>query len=293
MKITLNMRTVRLAVMTGLTVISSCLTNHVQAQSDPSVLGPAWDLTLSGQGRGVAQIMFNANGTLVGYAQLETLKKAGGGAVDIDDRGSTPDDRGGGSSTNSSSSSTVTNLSGPFGISGAWGFDPSTQRIIGFMDEGGYVVTAISTNAVTNSVTFRGVVRGGTRPRMTLHGISPLGRQVLQGVPLQALPNISGPYAAVGRRGEKPVVEFFTLTATGANNYSVVGSSPGYTYTGNAILSARRKLSISTEADGTNGVNFTVIVGGFNTNYLNTSRSLGTLKGSDSHGPVSLRILDQ
>ena len=278
-------------MMSGLAVIGICLTNHVQAQSDPSVLGPVWDLTLSDQARGVAQIVFNANGTLVGQVQIQTLKRTGG-STDLDDRGLT-DDRGGSGSSTNSTSSTVTNMIGSPVIDGQWGFDPSTQRIVGFLNEGLFIVTATTTNATTNSVSFRGVVRGGSRPRMTLHGTSPLGRQVFQGVPLQALPDISGPYAAIGRRGNTPVVEFFTLSAAGLNNYDIAGGSPGYTYSGNAILSARRQLSMFTEADGTNGINLTMIVGSFNTNRLNTARSLGSLKGRDSHGSVSLKILDQ
>ena len=293
MKITLHKRILRAALISGLAVLGGSLTSHLRAQVDPSVLGPDWDLTLSGQARGVAQITFNANGSLSGQVLIETRKTVGSSTSNVDERGSFPPDvrNGGTGSTNSTSS--VTNISGLFIIGGSWGFDPSTQRIIGFLNEGANVRFESSTNATTNSVTFHGVVHGGTRPRMTLSGTSPLGRQVFHGVPLQALPDISGPYAAVGRRGEHSVVEFFTLSATGGNNYSVAGSSPGYTYAGGAILSARRQLSIATVANGTNGINDTIIVGGFNTNFLNTSRSLGTLKGSDNHGPVSFRIFDQ
>ena len=284
----------RLAMTSGLAVLGSCLTNHLQAQLDPSVLGPAWDLTISGQARGVAQIVFDANGTLSGQVHLETRKKVKGGSADFDDRGGVnPEDRGGATGTNSSSSSSITNIFGSFGIDGRWGFDPATQRIIGYLNEGGVQITATSTNVTTNSVTFRGVVRGGSKPKLTLKGTSSRGSQVFQGVPLQSLPDISGPYAAVGERDGKSVVEFFTLSSLGANNYSVAGGGPSSTFAGFAILSAMKRLSIATEDQGTNRINLTMAVGSFNTNYVGTSKSLGRLNGRDTDGPVSLKILNQ
>jgi len=299
MKITLNKRTVRLALVCGLSVICFGLTNRVQAQLDPSVLGPAWDFTLSGQARGVAQIVFNADGTLAGQVHIETRKKfKETSSNDADGRlGVNPEDRSGGtgSSTNSTASS-VTNLFGAFGIDGRWGFDPSTQRIIGFLNEGGIIQAANATNATatTNSVSFRGVVRGGSNPKLTLHGTSPLGSQVFQGIPLQALVDISGSYAAAGSRNGKSVVEFFTLAALGANNYTVAnGVSPGAACEGNAILSGRKQLSIVTGELGTNRINVTMAVGGFKTNYVGTSKSPGKLNGRDSYGPVSLKVLNQ
>ena len=126
-----------------------------------------------------------------------------------------------------------------------------------------------------------------------MKGTSSLGSQVFQGVPLQSLPDISGPYATVGKRDGKSVVEFFTLSSLGANNYSVAGGGPGSSFAGFAILSAMKRLSMTTEEQGTNRINVTMAVGPFNTNYVGTSKSPGRLNGRDSYGPVSSKILNQ
>ncbi len=277
------------AAISGLTLLALCGTGDLQAQLDPSVLGPTWDFTISGNARGIARITFNSNFTLDGQLQIETRKKVGGNNGSTDERGGiNSEDRTNGGTTNSAGSS-VTNFFGSAVIDGQWGFDPATQRIIGFLNENSFVPTATTTNFVVNTLTFRGVLKGGANPRFTLNGTGALGRQTFQGVPLQALPDISGAFAATGKRDGQQVVEFFSLVSQGLNIYTVTnGATPGFTFNGQAILSARKQLSMVTGSEGTNALIVTSLVGSFKTNKLT-----GTLKGRDSRGPVSLKVFGQ
>ena len=84
-------------------------------------------------------------------------------------------------------------------------------------------------------------------------------------------------------------MEFFSLVSQGLNIYTVTnGASPGFTFSGQAILSARKQLSMVTASEGTNALIITSLVGSFKTNKLT-----GTLKGRDSHGPVSVKVFGQ
>jgi hypothetical protein len=276
----------RSAVLGALTLIALCSAGQLQAQLDPSVLGPAWDFTISGNARGIAHLTFNSDFTVTGAVHIITHKKSAGSSDDLDERGATDTGRSG-SSTNSATS--VTNFFGGANVEGQWGFDPVSHKVIGFLNEYSEIVTATSTNLVVNTLTFRGKLKSGTQPRFTLSGTGPLGRQTFQGVPLQALPDIGGAYAASGKRAGHEVIEFFTLVPLGQNIYIVTnGTSPGFTFSGEAILSARKQLSMVTASEGTNVVNITALVGSFSTNKLN-----GSFKGRDSRGSVSLKVFDQ
>src|SRR6185295_8115974 len=98
---------------------------------------------------------------------------------------------------------TVTNFFGGANIDGMWSFD-AAGKVIGFLNHGSRVVTLTTTNAVTNSYSFRATVKGGTNPRMTLVTSGVLGHSTYQGVPLQNLVDISGDLRATGSRVSGP-----------------------------------------------------------------------------------------
>jgi hypothetical protein len=167
----------------------------------------------------------------VGQTHIETRK----GATKVS---STPDEnlRGGdgkrapsddAEDTDPPAPAEVANFYGAATVDGLWSFDIS-GRLIGFLNLGSFVITSTSTNATTNSFSFRGRARGGSRPRLTMMVEGVLGRSTYRGVPLTTLTDISGDYRVTGRRGNNSVVELFTLTAAGMNNYLVSGSGLGF-----------------------------------------------------------------
>jgi hypothetical protein len=253
---------------------------QAQAAAFDSPVG-SWDFTLSGKAQGIAQIVFNGDGTIDGYVQLYTTKKApepnprGG----VDEPTRTTD-------TSSTNVTSVSNYFGSAGIEGRWSFD-ERGKIIGYLNEGNFVITSSSTNAATNHITFKGTVSGTTR--VTLQGSGPVGKVTYTGIPDGPLFDIGGVYSATGKRGDTSTVEFFTLTSLGGNNntYSVTaGSSPGFGFTGSALLSGRKLVSMVTTSLGTNGYYLTALVGSIKTNTATAS-----LKGRDNaSGKVSLRM---
>lgn len=274
----------RPVLLGAMTLLAFGGVSQVQAQFDPTVWGPnGWDFTISGNARGIAHLTFNTDFTVTGAVHIITSKRVG--SSDSDDRSLTDGGRNNGESTNSAPA--ITNFFGSAVVVGQWSFHPVSHKVIGFLNEWSVIETATSTNTVLNTLTFRGVGKGGTRPRLTLSGTGPLGRQTFQGVPLQALPDIAGTYGISGTRAGHTVTEFLTLTSTGQNTYNVAGAGPGQVYIGDAILSARKQLSIVTESLGTNAPTITALVGSFNTNKLS-----GTLKGRDTSGKVSVKVFD-
>jgi len=260
-------------VVSATALLVGCLASPSQAQVSPAVRD--WDCTISGTARGIAQLTFNLDGTITGQTHLQTLKKLPG-STDNDPRSQS--NRTG---EPNASPTEVINFFGSATIDGRWSTTES-GRLIGFIHEGSYVIQSSTTNASTNSVSFTGVVRGGTAPRLTLQGTSPLGRQIFVGIPLQTLVDISGLYSATGKRGPSPVVEFFTLESLGMNVYHVEGSAPAFSYSGEAILSGHRRLSMATT--GGPG-NVTEAMGSFD-----AVRHRGVLHGRDSLGPVSFHV---
>jgi hypothetical protein len=244
----------------------------------------AWDFTLSGNAQGIAQITFNADGTIDGYVQLYTTKKA----AEPNPRGSAEEAARQSDTSMTNSTPPVTNYFGSAGIEGRWSFD-ERGKIIGYLNEGNFTITSSSTNAATNHITFNGVVRLGTSPRVTLQGRGPVGKVTYTGIPDAPLLDIGGVYSATGNRGNSPTVEFFTLTSQGGNNNSynvTAGSSPGFGFTGIALLSGRKLFSMVTTSQGTNGYYLTALVGSIKTNTATAS-----LKGRENaSGKVSLRM---
>src|SRR2546422_878152 len=133
-----------------------------------------WDFTVGGAARGIARVTFNADGTIDGEIHVQTLKKAPGSGVDP--RGQTELGR---DFEPPPVAPPFTNIFGSANIDGRWGFDAG-GHVLGFLNEGSILISESTTNASTNSVSFRGVVRGGGSPRMTLYGTSPLGSQIFR-----------------------------------------------------------------------------------------------------------------
>lgn len=265
-----------LAAASALTLLAG-MAPLAQAAAFDSPVGQ-WDFTLSGKAQGIAQIVFYADGTIDGYVQIYTTKKV----PSPNPRGG-PDDASRTADTNAPPS--FTNYFCSAGIEGRWSFD-ERGKIIGYLNEGYFVITSTSTNATTNSITFSGVVRLGTR--VTLQGSGPVGKVTYTGIPEGPLLDIGGVYSATGKRGDKSTVEFFTLTSQGGNNNSydvTAGSSPGFGFAGTGLLSGRKQFSMVTPSLGTNGYYLTALVGSIKTNTFKAS-----LKGRDSvNGTVSLR----
>jgi hypothetical protein len=135
----------------------------------------------------------------------------------------------------------------------------------------------------------------GTKPHITLQGSDSLGKRTYTGIPDGPLIDLSGVYTGTGTRGGNKVVEFFTLTSRGGNNntYDVTqGSSPGFTYSGVALLSGRKQLSMKTTSLGTEDFILTVVIGSVNTNKAKASLKGHFFKGNDAssgtNGSVSL-----
>jgi hypothetical protein len=255
---------------------------QAQAAAFDSPVGQ-WDFTLSGKAAGLAQIVFNGDGTIDGYVQRYTSKKA----PEANPRGG-PDDGSRTSEPASTNAASITNFIGDAAIEGRWSFDPR-GKIVGYLNEGFSLISSSSTNATTNHITFSGVVRLGSSPRVTLQGSGTLGKVTFIGIPDGPLLNMSGNYTATGKRGGVSTVEFFTLTSLGGNHnaYNVTaGSSPAFNFVGDALLSGRKQFSMVTASLGTNGYFLTTLVGSINTN-----KATASLKGRDSaNGRTSLKV---
>jgi len=248
-----------------------------------SPVGP-WDFTLSGKAQGIAQIVFNADGTIDGVVQIYTTMKLP--SPSNNPRGTSDD---GTRNVEATNATVITNYAGNATIDGRWSFD-ERGKIVGYLNEGGYVITSTTTNASTNGISFRGVVSLGTKPRVTLNGVGPVGKVTYSGIPDAPLPDLSGTYTTSGKRGSSQSVEFFTLTSAGGNNniYAVTqGSRPGAGFDGDALLSGRKQFSMVTASVIPNqGYILTVLVGSINTNSAKAS-----LKGRESvHKSVSMKM---
>lgn len=96
--------------------------------------------------------------------------------------------------------------------------------------------------AITNAVSFVGNV---TTKRITLECSTPFGNTTYRGVLAQSLPDISGQYYGMKTQNGVEYIEFMTLANEGENNYFVGLTGPGYTYTGQAILSSQKRISFA------------------------------------------------
>jgi hypothetical protein len=254
-----------------------------QAAAFDSPVGP-WDFTLSGKAAGIAQMTFNADGTIDGNVQIYTKVKL----PDPEDNPRGPADTTGSRNGTANTNTTyVTNYAGEAVIDGRWSFD-AKGKLVGYLNEGGYTYTTTSTNATTNGISFRGTVSLGAKPRMTLQGSGNVSR-TYSGIPETALVDISGTYTATGKRLGYASTEFFTLTSMGGNNnvYNVTqGSRPGFGFDGRALLSGRKQVSMVTVSTPPSLYILTVLVGSINTN-----KATASLTGRESvNGSVSLKM---
>lgn len=101
---------------------------------------------------------------------------------------------------------------------------------------------AIVCTANSNAISFVGTV---SSKRLILKCTTSFGNTTYEGVPLQALPDISGQYSGVRKQAGVTYQEFLTLTNQGANTYGVSLNGPGYTYTGFSMLSSQKKIAFS------------------------------------------------
>src|SRR3989442_15728769 len=182
-----DMKTMAKAVCRPLAAVATALLlvgGAVSALAQNSPVG-SWDMVLSGHESGVAQITFNNDFTLDGVEILTSRARKSVSEASLDPRNPSGN-TGRNVSTNGSVS---TNFYGKANLSGMWGFD-SGGHVIGILNESGGIVT--------NGVSFRAVVRPGVR--ITVSGVCFEGRVLYRGVPLNALPDISGNYYDTGTR---------------------------------------------------------------------------------------------
>jgi hypothetical protein len=262
--------------------VSSAL--RVQAQTSP---GGTWDLVLSGNQLGVAQITFDDdNFTLVGN-EIITVKHRSSSSSGNDNPRGGPDDASRGDTDSGSSTNLGNNVYGSVGLSGYWTYD-SRGRVIGVIVEDG------GTNGFTNGISFRAVVkRRSASTNMTMTAVRD-GRSITySGVPLQTLPDISGDYYGTGKKAGLPFTELFTLAPFSLpNTYQVSGIGPNYDYTGYAMLSAKKKLAfVSFIGDPTNSLLRSVF--GPYTPSKGTASLKGVMEKGAGEENVSLNISQQ
>ena len=243
----------------------------VVAQSSP--VGP-WDVVLSGDQKGVAQITFNADFTITGTEVITIKPKA---APKTNPRGElSSSDRvpAGGSSTNST---TNTFFFGTSPLSGMWLYNGS--GVVGILLEGD--------SSLTNGISFRGKKSGN---RLTLMGTHAGRRIHYRGIPLITQSNIMGNFSITGKKDGEPYVEILNLTPDiTENRYLVTGQGPAYDFTGFALLSGQNQLAIAAlQSIGSNGV-LSAISGSFK-----ARSGKGSLTGVDeNHGRVTGNISKQ
>jgi hypothetical protein len=212
--------------------------------SGPSPAGD-WDCIVSGGGQqGIAFITFKGDGTFTGYQVLTSKVNS---EVDYDGRNpgggegrypTVPVDRG------------DTNLFGFGDLSGPWGFDAS-GKVIGSFTE--VLADGGESGAITNSVSFQAKVVSGKRLTMTCSTVN--GKIVYKGIPLAALPALTGGWYGTKVQNGQSFVEFFDLSSSGyqPNLYTLEGEGPAYTTQGVCMRSAQNKIAIAImEGVGTN-----------------------------------------
>jgi len=247
------------AIATAL--LSTAIT--ILAQSSPV---DSWDVVLSGDQKGVAQITFNADFTISG---TEVITVRPDPAPDDNPRLGVPDAPSG--------SSTNTVFFGSSDLTGLWTYDGS--GLVGILTEGG--------GSLTNGISIRGKRSGNRLTLVGHHG----GRKIhYRGVLLTAQSNIMGNFFISGKKDGEPYVEVFNLTPdVTQNRYLVTGQGPAYDFFGFALLSGQNQLAIaSLQSVGSNGV-LSAVSGPFN-----TRSGRGSLTGVDeTHGRVTGNVKRQ
>jgi hypothetical protein len=250
----------RITVLAAVAVVAGLGSSALRVQAQTSPNG-TWDFVLSGNQRGVAQIIFDQNTFTLAGTEILTTKQKSNSSDDVGD-----DSRG-----DTDPISNVVrgdNIYGRVGLSGIWTYDIH-GRVIGVIVENG------GTNGVTNGISFRAVVkRRATSTNMTMTAIRE-GRSITyRGAPLRVLPNISGNYYGLGKKAGLPFTELFALAPTGVNRYGVDGAGPNYTYTGEILLSAKNQIAFFGQiGDPTNAL-LRAIVGSYH-----PTKGKGTLNG--------------
>ena len=234
-----------------------------------------WDFSFTGSTKGVAQITFLNDFTVSGIEILMPKKAMpigasvnnnprGGSTSGVDPRTGQPEDR-----------QFLYAWGGRF-IDGFWGYD-----------EKGKVVGAVTftSNSGTNGMSFVGTVVQGTR--MTLRASDATGKMIYRGVPRVVLPDISGDYSAVGKKGRSQLTGLYSFTPSGDPNiYDVVIRGPGYTTSGIGLLTSTKQLGIYYEITNSGPPIVIAVSGAFNSSKLK-----GTVTGTDGTNNISLKIV--
>lgn len=283
MKITAKAISQQFATLSAVALLGGGLLPLAQAQTSP--VG-SWDLVLSGAQLGLAQITFAGDFSLSG-TEIITSRITSRPSVTIDVGRGGDSQRGDVdiTTTNTPTTTTITNFYGRAQLTGNWTYD-AAGHVIGVMTESG------GANSITNGVSFRAVVRAGSR--ITMVG-SRRGRTIhYKGVPLTTLADFSANFYDSGHHKGGSFVELFTLTPdSDPNSYDVVGVGPAYAFTGSAMVSAQKRFAFVTLSDQTtNGVLRSV------TGPMSLTTGRATLSGLVENGDggennVSLRVFKQ
>ena len=228
----------------------SCLALSPIAVAQVSPAG-SWDFVIKGAEHGVAQVVFLSDGSLTGTAAFTYFGKR---------------------SVITNKHAVYTNIVAGADLTGRWAYD-GTNRIMGYINE---VWFANPTNQVTNGISFRGPIKPA---KITLSAHGSQGSLVLQGVPLITTNDLSGTYVGSGRfrNSPFPFIEVSDFTPAGPNMYDVTGGGPGYTFTGQFLVSRQRYAAFyQTSGFTPDGAQVTVYAGPFN-----LSKAKGVLKGTD------------
>lgn len=264
---------------------------------------PYWDCTMGGPREGIAYLTFSTNGFPFTFTGYEMLVPKVPNVPAVDPRGGADvsrNDSGGTGTTNSG-----TQIFGSEPVNGLWSYD-SRGRLIGYFIETSQATCttnkiAISTNgvglldpnefcetttngdlicytnqvacsALTNAISFLGTVAPGKR--LTLIASTPFGKVAYRGVPAATLTNISGSWYGTKKLNGQSFVEFFDMTPLLTPNlYFVTGAGPGYSYTGSALLSSRKKIAFTFGMDPQDATNQVVraVTGSFNPRKMTAS----------------------
>ena len=295
------------------------LATAARAQTPPASPVGTWDFSINGKQIGLALLTFDNDFTFHGvqYLRPGPVKKT---STTPDRRfPAGPPTRLGDVAAAAISTPPATNFVGSTLMNGIWTYDEA-GKIIGLLDqiveslqlvEVSLTNTVATTNIVgglpvvttqdlvttsnvlqlvrtTNSVSLRASVV--PNKKLTLVSYTPQGRLTYSGLPYIALPDISGDYFAIGRRGGLPFVEFLTLTPSAEipGEYVVKGTGPGYGFDGLAFPSRRNQIAIYLQSDR---VPHTITL---HSGAFNTMTRKGSLSGRDTAGlGYSYRLIHQ
>jgi hypothetical protein len=286
-------------ILAGLLLGAVAPLSHAAPPAPPSPVGTTWDCVMSGSREGLAYMVFASDNTFSGFEILVP-----NAAPKTSTSGRNSGGSGGRTASGSTPTTPVQQIFGSQTNGGPWGFN-SKGNVIGFFVEnmetgpcttntltsisstniGGITIITSSTNVVidcpgiTNAISFVGKVVPGKR--LTLVCSTPFGNVVYQGVPSVSLPDMSGAWYGTKKTASQSFIEFFSLAPSASPNiYNVVGSGPGYTNSGFAVLSSQKKLAIVVGVDPSLEI-VRAVVGPFN-----QRKGTGNLQGWDQAASV-------